>query len=123
MKYIRTEKDIYEIDKDISYNGNEIYKVRNHNFSRFSIIGNGLRKADTIEELIQDGDILYIHDLYPDVVLVVEGSIKPFGYNNPIKLKEWLKNKFTEFDLYIKQQNGDYHKIAEKKQSGEIKLI
>lgn len=82
-----------------------------------------INQADTIEELIQDGDILYIHDLYPDVVLVVEGNIKPFGYNNSIKLKEWLKLEFTEFDLYIKQSNGDYHKIAEKKQYRKLALI
>ena len=48
MKYIRTKDTIYEIDKDISFGGREIYKVRNHDFS---IIGNGLSKADTIEEL------------------------------------------------------------------------
>lgn len=81
-----------------------------------------LKQSDTIEELIQDNDMIYIHDLYPDVVLVVEGNIKPFGYNNSIKLKEWLKFKFTEFDLYIKQSNGDYHKIAEKKQYGKLVL-
>ena len=48
MKYIRTKDKIYEIDKDISYAGKEIYKIR---YRDFSIIGNGLQKADTIEEL------------------------------------------------------------------------
>lgn len=82
-----------------------------------------LKEATTIEELIQDNDIIYINDLYPDTVLVVEGNIKPFGYNDKIALKEWLKFKHTEFDLYIKQPNGDYHKIAEKKQYEKLVLL
>ena len=48
MKYIRRKDTIYEIDKDISFGGKEIYKVRNHDFS---IIGNNLPKADSIEDL------------------------------------------------------------------------
>ena len=55
MKYIRTKDKIYEIAKDISYGEKEIYKIRNHDFS---IIGNGLQKADTIEELC-DEFVLY----------------------------------------------------------------
>lgn len=50
-KYIRTKDCIYEIDKNISYGGKEIYKVRNHDFS---IIGNSLQKADTIEKLCDE---------------------------------------------------------------------
>ena len=46
--YIRTENHIYLIHKDISYGGNKIYKIYNHDFS---IIGNDFKVADTIEEL------------------------------------------------------------------------
>lgn len=79
------------------------------------------RKAKNIEELIQDNDILYIHDLYPDAVLVVEGKIKPFGYGEAIKLEDWLKYKL-KFDLYVKQGN-DYIKTAETNKKGELELL
>ena len=51
MKYIRTENHIYLIQKDISYGGNRIYKIYNHDFS---IIGNDFKVADTIEELCDE---------------------------------------------------------------------
>ena len=121
-KYIRTKNGIYEVIKNelgecIKIDGGFIM------LEDIRPIEQNIREANTIEELIQDNDMLYIYDLYQDVVLIVEGNIKPFGYNNSIKLKEWLKFKLTEFDLYIKQPNGDYHKVAEKKQYGKLVLI
>ena len=82
-----------------------------------------LKQADTIEELICDDDILYIHDLYPDAVLVVEGNIKPFGYPTAIKLKEWLSYKHIKFDLLIKDSKGNYIKRAYRNEKGEIELL
>lgn len=116
-KYVRTERGcIFKIVDDfIILKDQELYYP--HFKDKYDIL------ADTVEELIQDGDMLYIHDLHPDVVLVVEGNIKPFGYNDEIPLKEWLKFKFAEFDLYIKQRDENYHKIAEKKQWGDLELI
>ncbi len=116
-KYLRTTRGcIFKVVDDFIISGDqELYYP--HFKDKYDIL------ADTIEELIQDNDMLYIHDLYPDTVLVVEGDIKPFGYNKSIKLKEWLKYEFTEFDLYIKQPNGDYRKIVEKKQYEGLKLI
>ena len=119
MSYIRTKDEIYEVGELVETRSAILDKLHTKYYLKQNIIA----QADTIEELIQDNDIIYIHDLYPDVVLIVEGSIKPFGYNNSIKLKEWLKFKSIEFDLYIKQSNGDYHKIAEKKQYRKLVLI
>ena len=82
-----------------------------------------IKQANTIEELIQDGDILYIYDLYPDTVLVVEGNIKPFGYNKVIKLKEWLKYDFIKFDLYIKDEINNYIKVAHREPKEELELL
>ena len=79
-------------------------------------------QADNIEELICDDDILYIYDLYPDAVLVVEGNIKPFGYNTAIKLKEWLEYK-PKFDLFIKDSRGNYIKTAKMNESGVLELL
>ena len=81
-----------------------------------------LSQADTIEDLICDGDILYIDDLYPDVVLVVGGNIKPFGYQTTIKLKEWLNHKL-KFDLFIKDNEGNYIKRAKMNDTGELELL
>lgn len=81
-----------------------------------------IKQADTIEELICDDDILYIYDLYPDAVLVVEGNIKPFGYQEAIKLKDWLKYKLF-FDLLIKDSKGNYIKRAETDDKGDLQLL
>lgn len=81
-----------------------------------------IKQADTIEELICDDDILYIHDLYPDAVLVVERKIKPFGYDTSIELKEWLGYKH-KFDLFIKDSKGNYIKRAYRNEKGEIELL
>lgn len=116
-KYIRTKRGcIFKVIDDFIMVGDQ--KLYLPHFK-----DDILKEANNIEDLIQDLDIIYIYDCYPDAVLVIEGNIKPFGYNNSIKLKEWLKFKFTEFDLYIKQPNGDYHKIAEKKQYEKLVLI
>ena len=82
-----------------------------------------VKQADTIKELICDDDILYIHDLYPDAVLVVEGNIKPFGYQTAIKLKEWLKYTHIKFDLFIKDSEGNYIKRATTNAEGELELL
>ncbi len=81
------------------------------------------KQAYTIEELICDGDILYLHDLYPDAVLVVEGNIKPFGYPKAIKLKEWLAYKHIKFDLLIKDNKGNYIKVATTNDEGKLELL
>ena len=119
MKYIRTKDGIFEyhlIDKehlDFLVDGNVI--ETHETIDEYEI-------ADTIEELIQDNDILYIHDLYPDAVLVVEGKIKPFGYQNAIELKKWLKHK-TKFDLYIRDSKGNYIYVAKMNEDDKLCLL
>lgn len=81
-----------------------------------------IRGGDTIEELICDDDILYIYDLYPDAVLVVEGNVKPFGYRTAIKLKEWLDYK-PKFDLLLKDDKGNYIKRAKMNDKGKLELL
>jgi hypothetical protein len=84
-----------------------------------------ISQADTIEELICDDDILYLYDLYPDAVLVVEGKIKPFGYDTAIELKEWLgyKHYKPKFDLFTKDTEGNYIKRAKTNEKGELELL
>ena len=82
-----------------------------------------VKQANTIEKLICDDDILYIYDLYPDAVLVVEGKIKPFGYDEAIKLKDWLKYKHLKFDLLTKDIKGNYIKRAKKDIEEELELL
>ena len=146
MKYIRTkdgriidlthwvkmpmlciDKENNLVEEDICYqtkwfekigNGDACY-VRSESISHKNQV---LKQADTIEELICDDDILYIYDLYPDAVLVVEGNIKPFGYQKAIKLKEWLDYK-PKFDLFIKDTKGNYIKRAKTNEKGELKLL
>lgn len=142
MKYIRTKDGFYGYiwkDCNIEKNSknlwegffvknNYIYeKIRHWEYDeKYSIeyrkIDKIIKQADTIEELIQDNDILYIHDLYPDAVLVVEGKIKPFGYQNAIELKKWLKYK-TKFDLYIRDSKGNYIYVAKMNEDGKLCLI
>ena len=110
MKYVRIKDGIY----DINDNGYACWQT--------STPMEPEKQADTIEELIQDNDILYIHDLYPDAVLVVEGNIKPFGYKEYIKLNEWLKYK-NKFDLYIRDSKNNYICIAKMNDKGKLELL
>ena len=73
MKYIRTKDKIYEIAKDISYGKKEIYKIRNHDFS---IIGNGLQKADTIDELCDEFVVDWLPTNHKDIFSIDECSKK-----------------------------------------------
>ena len=119
MKYIRTDYGtIIQCEQD-EY-GLWCYKFLD--YPQIVSEENIVNIADTIEELIQDDDILYIHDLYPDAVLVVEGGIKPYGYNDRILLKDWLEYDWTVFDLYIKNGHDDYFKVASKKEEGKLEL-
>ena len=124
MKYIRTKDGIYEVEKKerAYFEGQPwLYYCK----GRYGLVEEKdiLNQSDTIEELIQDNDILYIHDLYPDAVLVVEGNIKPFGYDEPIALKEWLTHTWVEFDLYIKNNDGNYIKVATKEREEKLELL
>lgn len=103
-KYIRTRDGTIELNKE------EIERVI-------------IAQADNIEELIRDDDILYIYDLYPDAVLVVEGNIKPFGYPSAIKLKKWLHYSPNKFYLYTKDSKGNYIKRAKTNYKGKLELL
>lgn len=134
MKYIRTkdgriiDSNRFKIKREIYENGDlKYYEFGTTPYIDREVLYVGkteiANQADTIEELICDDDILYIHDLYPDVVLVVEGNIKPFGYPTAIKLKEWLGYKNIKFDLFIKDSKGNYIKRAETNEKGEMELL
>ena len=118
-KYIRTKDKILDISKHTMLLENQLgVDIKIKTFKGEVVID----QADNIEELICDDDILYIYDLYPDAVLVVEGNIKPFGYNTAIKLKEWLEYK-PKFDLFIKDSRGNYIKTAKMNESGVLELL
>lgn len=115
MNYVRFERGIYELKDDFI-----ILKDQKLYYPHFK--SHVVDQSNKLEDLIIDGDMLYIHDLYPDTVLVVEGNIKPFGYQEAIKLKDWLKYKI-KFDLYIKQRNGDYILNAKTNDKGNLELL
>lgn len=127
MRYIRTKNGrIIEIEENMIvkvYDGvpRLVYKI-NPMICVLDSDDDILKQANTIEELICDDDILYLYDLYPDVVLVVEGNIKPFGYDTAIKLKEWLGYKH-KFDLFTKDNKGNYIKRAKANKKGEMELL
>lgn len=138
MKYARTKNGIFEVIVEYLEgetkqhpmfiywrlkNGDRIGFVKTHDELNNQLDNISKEQADTIEELIRDDDLLYIYDLYPDAVLVVEGNIRPFGYPKAIKLKDWLNYDFVEFDLYIKLENGDYRKVAHRKPYEKLKLL
>lgn len=123
MKYIRTKNGIYEY---VGYDTECIIPspiVKYKDKLTHCIERDIIKQADTIKDLVGDDDILYIHDLYPDAVLVVEGNIKPFGYQTAIKLKEWLKYTHIKFDLFIKDSEGNYIKRATTNDEGELELV
>lgn len=118
MRYIRTADGVYKvIEECFKPTKNNVVFIPQEGLTRI------LKQADTIEELICDDDILYIYDLYPDAVLVVEGNIKPFGYQEAIKLKKWLDYKVLQFDLFIKDSKGNYIKRATTNDKGELELL
>lgn len=78
--YIRTENHIYLIRKDISYGGNRIYKIYNHDFS---IIGNDFKVADTIEELC-DEFVLIERNAKPIIFKTLQGAINNKIYDDEI---------------------------------------
>jgi len=79
-----------------------------------------VKKAKTMEELIQDGDLIIIKDLYPDAVMVVEGKIKPFGYTEPIDLEKWLTYDHIAYEVYIRTDDYTFKKVAHKKPYGKL---
>lgn len=115
MKYIRTKDGIYKVE-------NGFIQLSNQGLFLEHFKDHIVKQADTIEELICDDDILYIYDLYSDAVLVVEGNVKPFGYQRAIKLKEWLDYK-PKFDLFTKDSKGNYIKRAKTNDKGELELL
>lgn len=107
MKFLRTKNNT--IIPDLL---NEVFENQPLKYETLGI--KVINQAERIEDLIQDGDMIYIHDLYPDVVLVVNGQIKPFGYNSSIKLGEWLKSESIAYDLYVKEDSNTFKKVASK---------
>ena len=127
MRYIRTKNGrIIEIEENMIvkvYDGvpRLVYKI-NPMICVLDSDDDILKQANTIEELICDDDILYLYDLYPDAVLVVEGKIKPFGYDTAIELKKWLGYEL-EFDLFTKDSEGNYIKRTKRNEKWEMELL
>lgn len=87
-KYIRTKDSIYLIQKDISYGGNQIYKVYNHDFA---IIGNH-KVADNIEDLCDEFIVIGYYKNKPlhfDTLL----EAQQFVYNNGCKDEDYIEIK------------------------------
>ena len=142
MKYIRTKdnriidltdwqiietyginSETGETTKDICYQHFYFeYTSSDAMFPRTEYLSKNTNILDEADDLIRDDDMLYIHDLYPDAVLVVEGNIKPFGYNDKIKLKDWLKYN-DSFDLYTKNNRDNYILVAKRNDKGEWTVL
>ena len=104
MKYIRTDNNIFLIHKDISYGGNKIYKIYNHDFS---IIGNNFKVADTIEELC-------------DEFVITNGKI-----HQTTKALDKIKEYFNPYDTFygaIWTDKGLIY-VAKMNEAGDLELI
>ena len=121
-RYIRTKDGkIIDTEEIITINGTLFCGDDKFN-NKAELLNEIIKQADTIEELIKDYDCLYIKDLYDDMVLVVESKVKPFGYNEPIKVKEFLKlTSCRELELYTKQ--GNNYILVTRKENGEWRVI
>ena len=102
MKYIRVNDGIEKLDDD---------------WSMFCEKYACNKQADTIEELIQEGDLVKYEDRttsYPYQTTFVEITkfFKP--YHNAI---------YRVIELYIKQSNGDYKLVAKDKGNYKLELV
>ena len=82
--------------------------------------------ADTIEELIQDGDLVEFKVKIFTRPLVAQIRLHSVTYGNGIELSVPGIAFGTDsvLALWIKLPNGDFHKVAEKKsEEGEIELL
>lgn len=87
MKYIRTEDGIYEIHFD-KKSGNYFYNTSMHSYELYR--GNKYNIADTIEELIQIGDIVFYWAPSDDkehcIVINYDTELHSIKYNAITKL-------------------------------------
>ena len=85
-----------------------------------------IKQADTIEELIQDGDLVEFEVRILTCPLVAQIRLHSVSYGNGIELSVpgiafGTKNVLA---LWIKLPNGDFHKVAQKEnQEGKLKLL
>ena len=120
MKYIRTKETDYgciidtlryknETGEDCYISENEIVK-----------------SADTIEELIQSGDLVEFEVQMFMRPLIAQVRVHKVSYSNGIELSIpgvafGTKNVKA---LWVQTPNGDFHKVAEKKtEEGELELL
>lgn len=120
MKYIRTENHIYLIQKDISYGGNRIYKIYNHDFS---IIGNDFKVADTIEELCDE----FVCEWFDKKVNRYRHAYCSFkiGQSKELYRRDIPLPPDVDFEIYagiwIKGEGLTY--VAKMDESGDLELI
>lgn len=109
--YIRTENHIYLIHKDISYGGNKIYKIYNHDFS---IIGNDFKVADTIEELCDEFVVDWLPTNHKDIFGIDEYSKKV--------IESCIGNNKTNVYGAIWTSDGLIY-VAKMNEDGKLELI
>ena len=114
MKYIRTENHIYLIQKDISYGGNRIYKIYNHDFS---IIGNDFKVADTIEELCD----LFVDEETKTIFHKHNGYVINWKTNMVYSLKA-LSESYHSVKGAIYTDEGLIY-VAKMNENGDLELI
>lgn len=102
MKYIRTKDSIVEHPHP--------------NAQVFTFRYEILKIADTIEDLIQEGDLVRYIDTttsYP-----YQGMFTEITNFNPVGLAV-----YRVVELYIKQPNGDYKLVAREKGNYKLELV
>ena len=109
--YIRTENHIYLIHKDISYGGNKIYKIYNHDFS---IIGNDFKVADTIEELCDE--YVYVRNK-PSLEKPLTSLIRDLSIIDKVR----KKSNTTVYGCIWTEWGLKY--VAKMNESGDLELI
>lgn len=118
MKYIRTKDGVYEdkyVHIKVDKNGYVVMEYKGEHFEAPT----NVKSADTIQKLVITGDLLIVEDRttsYPYATFPhIYNEQRPFAYDCAI---------FKLVELYIKNQKGNYIKVAQKSEkSDELELL
>lgn len=113
MKYIRTKDGIYEPTKwQCDLSGEMILVKADNKFGNDKVFTRDIiAQADTIEELMRVGDLVFKES----------GDI--FVIQNQAQIDFYIKYKIVN-KLFIEDSNGNYIKVAQKETiEGELELL
>ena len=118
MRYIRTENGVFELCEKQKYKEQWQVKVNNL-LVGYRVVNKDrvINTSDNIEDLIQVGDLVKIADL---------GTQYPYYEDFAVVTKLFMPHHtaiYRVMELYIKQENGDWHLVAKEKGNCKLELI